>query len=82
MPADLRTLIPAARRFGVGDDVCRALFVRKTPRADRAVIVKSVDVLAARIDGWLKELGEPPYAREASAFFWLLEAVEEMKGSG
>jgi hypothetical protein len=38
-------------------------------------------MLTARIDGWLNELGEPPYGSEAAAFFWLLEAVEEMKTS-
>ena len=79
VPADLRRLIPAAKKFGVGDDVCRGLFVRKSSKAERTALVKSVDAMAPRIDGWLKELGEPPYGREAAAFFWLLEAVEEMR---
>jgi len=69
VPAELRPLIPAARKFGVGDDVCRGLFVRKSSRAERTGVVKSVDALTARIDGWLKQLGEPPYGREAAAFF-------------
>jgi hypothetical protein len=79
VPADLRRLIPAARRFGVGDDVCRPLFIRKAPKGARAAVVKSVDAQAPRIDRWLKELEGAPYGREAAAFFWLLEAVEELR---
>lgn len=79
VPQDLRALIAVARRFGVGDDVCRALFIRKAPAADRKAAIAAVDAAADRIDRWLKSESGPPYRREAAAFFWLLEAVEEMK---
>jgi hypothetical protein len=79
VPRDLRELVPIAKRYGVGDDVCRGMFVRQTPARERARIVSSIESRLARIDEWLKSLGEPPYGREASAFFWLLEAVEDMR---
>lgn len=77
VPEDLRELIPLAQRFGVGDDACRGLIIRKTPRADRRPVVDAVHAHSTRIDQWLKSLGEP-YGREASCYFWLLEAAEEM----
>jgi hypothetical protein len=45
----------------------------------RRTLVAGVDRTSDRMYEWLKSLGGPPYEREASSFFWLLEAVEEMR---
>lgn len=79
IPPDLRGLIPIAQRFGIGDDVCRGLAIRKTRPTERRSVVEAVDRCAQRIEAWLAESGVPPYGREAACFFWLLEALEEME---
>jgi hypothetical protein len=77
VPRQLRHLVPLARVLGVGDDSCRALFIRRMPISERRAAAKRVRDAADAIDAWLKQLKEP-YDGEAAAFFWLLEAAEEM----
>ena len=36
VPESLRLLLPLARRFGVGDDLCRAYFIRRATKVERA----------------------------------------------
>src|SRR5512145_1365014 len=36
VPPDLRPLIDTARRYGVGDDACRRIALRRLSRAERA----------------------------------------------
>jgi tetratricopeptide (TPR) repeat protein len=79
VPASIRALAPAASRYGVGDDVCRPLLMKKIPRKDRAKLIEQVDKLAARIDDWLRAFPEAQMSHEAAAFMYLMEGVEEMR---
>jgi hypothetical protein len=78
VPADLTDLVPTAQRFGIGDDVCRALVIRRTRATDRKTIVAAAQPRTGRIQAWLDTLGDPPYGRESACFFWFLEALEEI----
>jgi len=78
VPKELRGLIPLARELGVGDDPCRGLFIRKVPARERRVAAQKIQGCAAAIDRWLASLGGPPFEGEAAAFFWLLEAADEL----
>lgn len=82
VPPELHPLNSLAQRFGVGDDGCRALVIRRTPRAERRTVAAAVEALASRVSIWLESLNGPPYGREAACFFWLLEATEEMHHDG
>jgi hypothetical protein len=77
VPPELRGLEPLARRVGVGDDVCRGVFLRQMPRPERVELAAAVHAHAAGIDAWLERLGGPPFENEAAAYFWLLTAAEE-----
>ncbi len=79
VPEEVRELIPLARRFGIGDDSCRALVIRRTRAAERRIAAAAVAARADRVEAWLTSQGGPPYGREAACFFWLLEAAEEMR---
>jgi hypothetical protein len=69
--------VPLARVLGVGDDPCRALFIRRMPTKERRAAAKRIRDAADAIDAWLKRLKEP-YDGEAPAFFWLRKAAEEI----
>jgi hypothetical protein len=77
VPPPLRELIPLARQIGVGDDVCRGLFVRKMGARERRAAAALIARHATAIDAWLATR-EPPHAGEAEAFFWLRAAGEEL----
>lgn len=77
VPPEFRPLIPLAQAFGVGDDVCRGLFLKQISRAERATMKEQVAPHATAVQQWLDSLGGPPYGVESSCFFWLLEAAEE-----
>lgn len=79
VPLELRPLAPLARRFGVGDDVCRRLFLRELPRAGRAAVATALKNQAAAIQHWLDSVPGPPYSPVWACFFWLLEAAEEIE---
>jgi hypothetical protein len=78
VPPAVRALIPLARKFGVGDDPCRDLFIRRTPLAERRRAAARIRAAAPAIEAWLAAAGGPPYTGEAAAFFWLLQAAEDL----
>jgi hypothetical protein len=79
VPASIRVLAPAASRYGVGDDVCRPLLMKKIPKKDLKKLIAQVDKLAAKIDDWLRTFPEAQMSHEAAAFMYLMEGVEEMR---
>jgi hypothetical protein len=79
VPAGLAELIPLARCLGVGDDSCRALFMRRMPAHAQRAAAQRIRERAAAISQWLMELGPPPYHGEAAAFFWLLDAADTLQ---
>lgn len=79
VPEELRDLIPLARRYGVGDDPCRAHFVRRTPARERAAALRLTAPRLDAIQTWVSRFRPELLPPEAAAFFWLLEALEEMR---
>lgn len=77
VPPGLRPLVPLARQIGVGDDGCRAWFVRKLPASDRRAAKALVAAHGAAIDAWLATRDQP-YEGEAAAFFWLRASADEL----
>ena len=79
VPESLRVLLPLARRYGVGDDPCRSYFVGRTTKAERT---RHLELAAPHLDAiqrWVETYAPESLPPEAAAFFWLLEALEEMR---
>jgi tetratricopeptide (TPR) repeat protein len=57
VPPALKALTAAASRYGIGDDPCRHLLMKKIPKQERAKLIKLADRLAPRVDAWLDSFG-------------------------
>jgi hypothetical protein len=79
VPKPLQKLVPLARQYGVGDDPCRAYFLSKISKQNRKRILQEVEPHFDAIDRWIKTFEAGRLPPEAVAFFWLLEAIEEMR---
>jgi hypothetical protein len=78
VPDDLRSLIPLAARWGIGDDLERADYVEQASAADREALRAAVQPHQARITAWLDSFGTDPMSDEAAAFMYMQLAIEEM----
>jgi hypothetical protein len=78
VPEDLRSLVPLAARWGIGDDVDRNAKVDKATDAERAELKNAVDPLSSRITAWLDSFPEGAMSDEAAAFMYMQLALEEM----
>jgi tetratricopeptide (TPR) repeat protein len=80
VPKELRSLAAAASKYGIGDDVCRPLIMKKVPKATRARLIKAVDKLSAKVQSWLDSFGGgDKMSVEAAAYMYLYEAIEEIR---
>lgn len=79
VPESIRPLVPLARRFGVGDDVCRRLFVAGATRAERAGALRRATPLLPEIEAWIARFEPASFPPAVAAFFWLLDALEQMR---
>jgi len=79
VPASIRALASAASRYGVGDDVCRPLLMRKIPKKEREKLIRQADKLAKVIHKWLDTFAEGKMTSEAAAFMYLMNGVEEIR---
>src|SRR5437016_1587994 len=43
VPVEFRQLAPAAARYGIGDDPCRALIMSRIPAKERKTLISEVD---------------------------------------
>jgi tetratricopeptide (TPR) repeat protein len=79
VPQPLRPLAVWAVRHGMGDDLCRALLLKRLSKEQRTELIHDVDQHAEEIAAWLDgfPIGEVP--PEAGAFLYLLEGVEEIR---
>jgi hypothetical protein len=77
VPMELRPLADLALAIGVGDDPCRACFIRAMTKASRREAASRIRAADEAIQAWLRDLVEP-YDAEAAAFFWLSAAGEEL----
>jgi len=80
VPAAIRPLARWARRYGVGDDVCRPLLLKRLSRTERATLIREVDERSATIHAWLDTFGAGSMPIEAAAFLYLLSGVDEIRG--
>lgn len=79
VPEDLRSLVPLAARWGIGDDVDRNAKVDKATDAERAELKNAIDPLSTRITAWLDSFPVgAPMTDEAAAFMYMHLALEEM----
>jgi hypothetical protein len=78
VPEDLRSLVPLAARWGIGDDVDRNAKVDKATDAERAELKNAVDPLSTRITAWLDSFPSGAMSNEAAAFMYMQLALEEM----
>ncbi len=79
VPPGLRELIPVAHRFGVGDDVCRDLFIQRTTARERREILRLSGPCLEEAQAWVATFDPASFPPEVAAFFWLLEALESMR---
>lgn len=79
VPASIKALAAAAARYGVGDDVCRPLLMRRIPKKEREKLIRQADKLAGPIDKWLDTFAEGKMTSEAAAFMYLMNGVEEIR---
>jgi predicted Zn-dependent protease len=80
VPKALRSLAAAASKYGIGDDVCRPMIMKKVPKAARARLIKAVDKLAPKVEVWLDSFGGgDKMTVEAAAYMYLYEAIEEIR---
>lgn len=79
VPAALRPLAAAAARWGIGDDGCRPLLMRRIPRAQRAALVRQAAAVAGAVDAWLNTFPAGKMSTEAAAFMYLMEGIDEIR---
>ena len=79
VPDSLRGLLPLARRYGVGDDPCRAYFISRTPKREQRQHLELAKPHLDDMQRWVATYRPESLPPEAAAFFWLLEALEEMR---
>lgn len=80
VPKPLRSLAAAAARYGIGDDVCRPMIMKKVPKATRARLIKAADKLSPKVQAWLDSFGGgDKMSVEAAAYMYLYEAIEEIR---
>jgi hypothetical protein len=80
VPASIRALASAASRYGIGDDPCRYLLMKRIPKKERVQLIKRADRLAKKVDEWLDGFGGgDKMSDEAAAFMFLMSGVEEIR---
>jgi hypothetical protein len=78
VPVELRSLIPFAERWGIGDDAERSEFIDAASASDREDLRAAVQPQYARITVWLDSFGSDPMSDEAAAFMYMQLAIEEV----
>jgi tetratricopeptide (TPR) repeat protein len=79
VPPALRSLASAASRFGVGDDVCRPILMKRIQKKQRERLIRDSDKLARKVDEWLNTFPEGQMSTEAAAFMYLLNGIDEIR---
>jgi hypothetical protein len=79
VPAKLRDLIPLAEKWGIGDDIIRYDFEKKSPQADKDELVRWVAGRYDEIDAWLKTHRAGEMSDEMAAFMYMMTACEEVR---
>jgi hypothetical protein len=80
VPRDLRSLIPVALEWGIGDDAARSSLVDRASTGQKRQLRKILSVkVRRRINDWLDLFADRAVmTNEAANFMYLLEAYEEV----
>ena len=78
VPAEFRGLLPLAVTWGIGDDAIRGDVVEAATEADKRNLELALNGKLGAIDRWITSFPEVSMSREAEAFMYLCEAVEEL----
>ncbi len=78
VPVEIRSLLPLAVTWGIGDDAIRSDVVEAATDADKHSLASALDGKLGAIDRWITSFPEVSMSREAEAFMYLCEAVEEL----
>jgi len=79
VPESLRSLMPLAARWGIGDDLERAAALSKSTEPERAALREAVAAHGGEITAWLNSFGPgAPMTDEAAAFMYMQMAVDEL----
>ncbi len=78
VPEDLRTLIPFAEKWGIGDDIIRNDFIEKSTDVARQELHDALYEPYERITAWLDSFSDGAMSDEAAAFMYMQLALDEM----
>lgn len=79
VPPALRALASAAARYGVGDDVCRPLLMKRMSKKTRDRLNRDAQRLAEPIAKWLDGFAAGAMSDEAAAYMYLLEGLDDLR---
>jgi hypothetical protein len=78
VPADLRDLLPIARKWGIGDDIIREDMQQKATNDEKTNLINQLEGRTKRINEWLDSFENSQFTPEAAAFLYLLLGHEEI----
>ncbi|KAB2969691.1 MAG: hypothetical protein F9K18_00940 [Thermoanaerobaculia bacterium] len=79
VPEDLRSLLPLAERWGIGDDLDRNAVIQSSTAAEREELREAVALKGPAITAWLDSFESgADMTSEAAAFMYMQLAVEEL----
>lgn len=76
VPPELRSLLPLAERWGIGDDYDRCAAVDHASEDERASLVAAVNAAPSSLYDWLVAESHPPYSPEWAAMTDLTQAYD------
>ncbi len=78
VPENLRSLIPHAEKWGIGDDIIRNDFINKSTDAEKQELHNALYEPYERITAYLDSFGDDAMSDEAAAFMYMQLALDEM----
>lgn len=76
VPPELRSLLPLAERWGIGDDYERCAAVDNASDEERAALVAAMTAAPHSLYDWLTTESQPPYSPEWAALTDLTQAYD------
>ena len=78
VPENLRSLIPLAQKWGIGDDALRDEFERQASEGEKDQLRQALQGKQKCIADWLSAFPEGGMSDEAVAFMYMTLAADEM----
>lgn len=78
IPNELKSLLPLAVKWGIGDDAVRGDATDAATSSDKQELVSALTGKLSRIDEWIGSFPEGSMPDEAAAFMYMGEAIDEM----